>query len=182
MACSVRLRPKRMLPRLFRSVVTGLATAAGYVPTPDSWRDRLILIEGEFRRSPAEVMFRLVVEIAFIIVGLYGAIGCLRRYLGGASEFLYLAGMSLVMVALALFLMSLNWVWYRFDNGFVTAFRGSQKILWRENLSGLRYVLRTRGRLNDFITLQWADRKRRIELYASLRKELPTAKHPRSQL
>jgi hypothetical protein len=84
----------------------------------------------------------------------------------------FFGGMSVVLVALGLYLISRNGIWYRFAGGSITALRGRSKVLWSENLVDLKYVVYTKGQRNPFLTLRWPHRKRRIELYTSLRREL----------
>ena len=84
----------------------------------------------------------------------------------------FFGGMSVVLVALGLYLVSRNGIWYGFADGSITALRGRGKVRWSENLADLQYVVYTKGQLNPILTLRWPHRKRRIEFYASLRREL----------
>ena len=156
------------MPSRFKRAVIGSAAALGYVPTGDVWRDRLQALSGEFRRSTFDKVFRYFMVMFCFLGGafLFGD-SCSRYVRLGAGDALYFIGVSLFIMAAGLYGLSQVGVWYRFQHGLLTAFRG-WRLLWREDLSGLRYVLCARGRGTAVMTLVWADHKRRMQLFASL--------------
>jgi hypothetical protein len=156
----------------YQRALIGLTAAAGYTPTPQAWRDQLLKINGEFRRSAPDLGFRVAFEIMLLAVGTFGAVVNLRNYTPGDGNSLFAGGMCVAIVAIGLSLVSRNRIWYRFADGTVSALKGRSKVLWQEDLAGLESVVYTYGRLNSFIKLLWPHRKRRIELYSSLRREL----------
>lgn len=153
-------------------MLLGLATAAGYTPTPQAWRDQLLKVNGEFRRSAPDLGFRVAFETMLIAVGAYGVVVNLHRYTAGDGNSLFPGGMCVAIVAIGILLVSRNRIWYRFADGTVSALKGRSKVLWKEDLAGLEAVVYTYGQFNSFIKLLWPHRKRRIELYSSLRREL----------
>jgi hypothetical protein len=161
-----------MALRPYQRALIGLAAAAGYTPTPQAWRDQLLKINGEFRRSARDLGFRVAFETMLIAVGTYGVIVNLRSYIPGDGNSLFAGGMCVAIVATGILLVSRNRIWYRFADGTVSALKGRSKLLWQEDLAGLESVVYTYGQLNSFIKLLWPHRKRRIELYSSLRREL----------
>lgn len=114
----------------------------------------------------------MVFEIIFIGTGAYGAFNEFRSYTPGNGNAVFYGALCLGIAAMGLSLLRGNRVWYRFSGGSVSALTGRGKVLWQEDLAALKEVLYTRGRINSFITLVWADRRRRVELYASLFREL----------
>jgi hypothetical protein len=157
------------MPGIIRRLVTGLAMAVGYVPTGNPWRDRLLILSGEFRRSTSDKIWRYTMEGSITMMGalLFGSI-C-RQYLRtGSGGWLFPCVVSIVVVASAFYALSRNGIWYKFQRGSLSAFSASGKLLWHEDLAGLKEVLCTRGRGIVLMTLVWPDRKRRMELYASL--------------
>jgi hypothetical protein len=157
------------VPGIIQRLVIGFATAVGYVPTGNAWRDRLLLLNGEYRRSTSNLIFRYAMEglITMSSALLFGS-SC-RQYLRTSSgAWLYLCVMSIVIVGVAFYALSRNGIWYKFRRGSLSAFSAGGKLLWHEDLSGLKAVLCTRGRGIALLTLLWSERKRRMELYASL--------------
>lgn len=161
-----------MALRPYQRALIGLAAAAGYTPTPQAWRDQLLKINGEFRRSAPDMGLRVAFEIMLLAVGTFGAAANLRNYAPGDGNSLFAGGICVAIVAIGLSLVSHNRIWYRFADGTVSALKGRSKVLWQEDLAGLESVVYTYGQLNSFIKLRWPHRKRRIELYSSLRREL----------
>lgn len=159
-----------MALRPYQRVLIGLASAAGYSPPPVAWRDQLPRVNGDFRRSVQGLGILIFIETMVVGAGASLAIASLWGNAMG-QDALFFGGMSVVLVALGLYLVSRNRIWYRFAGGSITALRGG-KVLWSENLADLEYVVYTKGQLNSFLTLHWPRRRRRIELYTSLRREL----------
>jgi hypothetical protein len=157
------------MPGIILRLVTGLAMAVGYVPTGSSWRDRLLILNGEYRRSTSDKIFRYALEGMITMSGalLFGS-SC-RQYLStGSGGWLVPCLVSIVIVASAFYALSRNGIWYKFQRGSLSAFSASGKLLWHEDLAGLEEVLCTRGRGIVLMTLLWPERKRKMELYASL--------------
>ena len=160
-----------MALRPYQRALIGLASAAGYSPPPAAWRDQLIRLNGEFRRSAQDLGILVFIETIVIGAGVSLAVASFwGDSLGQDSPFF--GGMAVVLVALGLYLVSRNRTWYRLADGSITALRGRGKVLWSENLADLQYVVYTKGQLNPFLTLHWPHRRRRIELYSSLLREL----------
>lgn len=160
-----------MALRPYQRALIGLARAAGYSPSSAAWRDQLSRVSGDFRRSVRDLGILIFIETMVIGAGASLAIASLWGNAMG-QDAPFFGGMSVVLVALGLYLVSRNSIWYRFAGGSITALRGRAKVLWSENLADLEYVVYTKGQLNSFLTLHWPRRRRRIELYTSLRREL----------
>jgi pimeloyl-ACP methyl ester carboxylesterase len=57
------------MPGIIRRLVTGLAMVFGYMPTSNSWRDRLLILNGEFRRSTSDKIWRYAMEGSITMIG-----------------------------------------------------------------------------------------------------------------
>lgn len=147
----------------------GAITEFGRAPISHFWRDRILELNGEFRRSSADEVLRNMVEGCITLVSAVVIFtSCLHYARVGSDVWLYLDGLSLVTVGLARRAASKNGMWYQFQQGSVSAFSARGKLLWREDLSGLKAVYCTRGRAVTCLALRWPDRTRSMEFYASL--------------
>jgi hypothetical protein len=158
------------LPAYQRALIR-LAKGVGYAPPPHAWRDQLLKLNGEFRRSPLDLGGRVALEIMIIGAGAYGlTMSFWSDALG--QDLPFFRGMFIVLIGLGLYLVRLNGIWYKFAHGSISALRGKGKVLWQENLADLTYVVLAGRSINPFLTLRWPHRRRRIELYDSLLREL----------
>jgi hypothetical protein len=134
-----------------------------------SWRDRMRKLNGEFRRSCADEILRYMVEGLITMISASALVTSYRQYAHIASDiWLCLCGICFITVSLVCWAARKNGIWYQFQPGSLSAISASGKLLWREDLSGLKAVQCTRGRTTSSLALFWSDRTRSIELYASL--------------
>lgn len=158
-------------------LVTGLAGAIGFFPAPPDCVLKLQALRGEFRRSRAEVFFRLVFAATTVAGGSLFAGMAYREYFIASS-----GRGGVVPSVLALLLFGLAFVplsslprRYVFDSGEFSAYGWRDRLLWQEDLHGLETVSCTNARGVIWMTLKWRHRKRRIELLDTLANALSGA-------
>lgn len=151
-----------------------VASAAGYIATPEVWAERLSTLQGEFRGSPSELLYQtgraaLLVACGGLVMGL-----AIREYIINHpdAQFYLFSALAAFLFFGAIYLLTRTGIWYNFENGSLVAFRTDGRAIWTESLSGLSYVTRTAGYGVMYMTLRWKDRKRRLEVYESLRRAL----------
>ena len=159
-----------------------VAGAAGFIATPKAWAERLPSLQGEFRRSPSEVLYQIGLAALFVACGGLVMGLAIREYITDRpdAQFYFLSALAGFLFFVAIYVLRRTGIWYKFENGSVAAFRSDGQPIWTESLSGLSYVTRTAGQGIVYMTLRWRDRKRRLEVYDSLRQALITSASPQS--
>jgi hypothetical protein len=158
----------RVLQPYQRSLI-GLARGFGYVPTSPAWPLRLQILHGDFRRSRVDLWMRYALAAMIATWGAWQLVVHVQGYLLMRSRAdVYLGALALGILALALVLLMRNGVWYRFEGGTVSAYRGAGILLWQDDLKGLTHILCTRGGSRIVMWLHWPDHTRHMELYDSL--------------
>lgn len=150
------------------------AAVAGFRMTPNTWKDRLCTLEGEFHRSSSEILYRYVLAAVFIAcAGLVTgfAIREYRIYQFDAQVY-PIGGLAISLYSMTIYYLSRTGIWYKFDHGVVFAFRAKGKLIWKEPLANLSYVVCTEGSGVTYMTLLWRHRRRRMELYYSIKQAL----------
>lgn len=142
--------------------------------TVDSkWRSALLRIKGEFRPStPQQVLDCAAVSVLAIasLLLAYSAMSTYRQFGWTTADEGQLAKSAVLAVGTFFVLRRLG-LKYVFDQGTVRAYN-AWGLMWSGDLTtvgGARYM---RERSTPTIEISWPGRKRRIELFKSLRHEL----------
>ena len=164
-----------MLASPFRRAVVRLARAFGYIPTPPDMSTRLEALKGEFRRSTYEKAFLLgLAALVYVTLAfsLGVAIGQYRRGAPSSETIVKVACFLPVLAALGFYLIRRCGVTYVFEHGHLSSLSASGKLLWREDLAGITKVQCNAVQGVIWMTLQWSDRKRKVEVYGALKDAL----------
>ena len=176
--------PENRPVKSVKRAVISAAAAFGFKPVGRKWIDAFSALNGPFERTAWELSFyvaSLVLIAAFIAVSAALAV---REYRHSgwsfAAElgFLYCFGMSCLLV----YLVSRAGLRYRFSAGTVSAYNTWGRKLWSEDLTGLKDVSFFTARGSTTMTLFWADRKRRMMLFNSLRNAMNVSLESAEQL
>ena len=151
-----------------------VAAAAGFHLTPNTWKDRLCTLEGEFHRSSSEIRYRYGLAAVFIAcAGLVTGLAIREYGIYHLDAQVYsITGLAIFLYSITIYYLSRTGIWYKFDHGVVAAFRAKGKLIWKEPLADLSSVVCTEGSGVKYITLLWKHRRRRMELYYSIKQAL----------
>lgn len=151
--------PVRILKFFKQALLTAAtltAITAGFLPTPKVWKERLPTLEGEFHRSPAEVVYRYGLAALFISAGGLLTGLTIREYITNRfdAQFILLSGMAVSIFSAAIYYLTRTGIWCKFDHGVVSAFRANGQRIWTESLSRLSCVICGEGYGVTFMTLR----------------------------
>jgi hypothetical protein len=163
--------PKRQKPSIKRAIISA-ASALGVKPVGRQWIEAFSALNGSFERTGWELSFH-VATLVFItaIIAMSASFG-IREYRHSGWNFgvelglIYCLGMSCLLV----YLVSRAGLRYLFSAGTVSAHNTWGRMLWSEDLTGLKDVSFFTARGTTTMTLFWAERKRRMVLFESLRR------------
>ena len=162
--------PKRQKPSIKRAIISA-ASALGVKPVGRQWIEAFSALNGSFERTGWELSFyvaTMVVVAALITIFASLGIGEYRHSgwsPGVEFAFAYCLGMSCLLV----YLVSRAGLRYRFSAGTVSAYNTWGRMLWSEDLTGLKDVSFFTARGSTTMTLFWAQRKRSMVFFNSLR-------------
>jgi hypothetical protein len=154
-----------------KKAIISVGTAFGIKPVGKKWIEAFSALNGSFERSALELSFyvaTLVFIAAFIAISAsFGA----REYRHSGWSFGVEIGSiyCLVMSCLLIYLVSRVGLRYVFSSGTIKAYNTWNRMLWSEDLTGLKDVSFFTARGSTSMTLFWAERKRRMVLFNSLR-------------
>lgn len=174
-----RNRPRTALER----VVISAASVLGIKPVGQKWIVAFTTLNGSFERTGWELSYyvaTLVFMAAFIAMPASFGIAEYRHSglsFGVELAFAYCLGMSCLLV----YLVSRAGLRYTFSAGTVSAYNTWGRKLWSEDLTGLKDVSFFTARGSTTMTLFWADRKRRMMLFNSLRSAMDASLVERSE-
>jgi hypothetical protein len=145
--------------------------AFGLKPEDPKWVAALLRLKGTFERTGFDLAFYVAnlvwITAALAILGA-GAFNQFRQW-GWTSGITIFAIYGFGMLCLLYFLVSRASLRYVFGGGTVSAYNTWGQLLWSEDLTGLKFVTTFTGRGMTSMTLFWAERKRRMALFKSLR-------------
>jgi hypothetical protein len=163
--------PENRPAKSVKRAVISAAAAFGFKPVGPKWIAAFTRLEGSFER----VGFELAVYVMGIasVGGMVSILSVMavRQYLHSGwtdttTFFAILAGcLSLVLYPLV---SNVN-LRYEFSAGSVRAYNTWRRLLWSEDLTGLKYVTAFSARGSTAMTLVWPHRKRTLILFDSMR-------------
>jgi len=162
-----------------RSLSELISEKLGYSPVGADWVERLQRVQGRFRRSRYENGLRIFGAVAPPALVVMVIVTEIRRgawLVDIVHDPLYLT-VTIVMAWLVAFLLWPLGRTYVFENGELRYLSRRGRVLWREELRGLKYVTCSSGGGRTMMTLRWPERSRRIELFDSLRSSLDNQLH-----
>ena len=167
------------MKRAVQQPTMGVARSLGFATMPPGWFERLKGLRGEYRAPRSRRVLQWVAS---------GLEACLAAFFVGlAWRELQVDHDEVVAAALAIFAavsLTLSVLigrragcYFVFSGGTVEMRSASGDTRWRESLLDLERVSYTKFRDNVSLTLVWVDRKRRIEVFDSLRRALDGESH-----
>lgn len=161
-----------------RSLRASISAVFGYRPPGRDWAQRLSKLNGRFRRSTSENLYRLFIGAsALFTVALVLARESSKPGFGDLREpFLLIVLMALG--ALAFYILWPIGQTYVFKSGTLRCELWTGRVLWHEDISQIEYVTCSAGRGITWLVLKLPNRRRRIELLDSLE---ATLSRPRSK-
>jgi hypothetical protein len=157
-----------------KRAVISLGQAFGIKPVGRRWIEAFSALNGAFERTGWELtsyVATLVFVAAFIVMSASFGIREYRNSgwsFGMELGFVYCLGMSCLLA----YLISRASLRYVFRSGTIHAYNTWGRMLWSEDLTGLKDVSFFSGQGGTAMTLFWADRKRRMVLFNSLRRAM----------
>ena len=157
-----------------KRAIISLGSAFGIKPVDRKWIGAFSALSGSFERTAWELSFyvaTLVFIAAFIVMSASFGIREYRHSgpsFGVEVGFIYCLAMSCLLV----YLVSRAGLRYFFSAGAVSAYNTWGRMLWSEDLTGLKDVTFFTARGSTAMTLFWAERKRRMVLFNSLRRAM----------
>jgi hypothetical protein len=173
----------RVMLKNVKQAIISLGSALGIKPVGRKWIEAFSALNGSFERTGWELssyVATLVFIAAFVAVSASFGIREYRHSGGGfgvALGFIYCLGMSCLLV----YSVSRASLRYLFSAGTVSAYNTWGRKLWSEDLTGLKDVSFFTARGSTTMTLFWADRKRRMVLFDSLRRVMDVSLVERSE-
>jgi hypothetical protein len=169
--------------RGFKRAVVSVASALGINPVDRKWISALTALNGTYERTGWELSF-YVATLVFIValIMLLAAFG-IREYrhsgwtFGAQFVSVYCLGMSCLLV----YLVSRAGLRYVFGASKVSAYNTWGRLLWSEDLAGLKGVTFFSFRGSTTMTIYWPDRKRGFVLFNSLKSAVDASVGPPSQ-
>jgi len=165
--------PQRQKPSIKRAVIS-VAAAFGIKPVGRKWITAFSALNGSFERAGWELSF-YVATLVFIaaIITLLASLGVRDyRHTGWSARVELALIYCLAMSCLLVYLVSRSGLRYVFTAGMISAYNTWGQKLWSEDLTGLKDVSFFTARGSTTITLFWAERKRRMVLFDSLRRAM----------
>lgn len=157
-----------------KQAIISLGSAFGIKPVGRKWIEAFTSLNGSFERTAWELSF-YVASLVFIaaFIAISASFG-VREYRHSGWGFGVEIGSfyCLVMSCLLIYLVSRAGLRYTFSAGTIKAFDTWDRMLWSENLTGLKDVSFFTARGSTSMTLFWAERKRRMIFFNSLRKAM----------
>jgi hypothetical protein len=173
----VNAEPAKLQKRSIKRAVISAAAAFGIKPVGRTWITAFSSLNGSFERTGWELSF-YVATLVFIaaIITLFASIGIRDyRHTGWNSGVEFALIYCLAMSCLLVYLVSRSGLRYVFAAGTINAYNTWGRMLWSEDLTGLRDVSFFTARGETAMTLFWAERKRRMVLLNSLRIAIDTS-------
>jgi hypothetical protein len=168
--------PQRRKSSIKRAVIS-VAAAFGIKPVGRKWITAFSSLNGSFERTGWELSF-YVATLVFIaaIITLFASFGVREyRHTGWSASMEFALIYCLAMSCLLVYLVSRSGLRYVFTAGTISAYNTWAQKLWSEDLTGLKDVSFFTARGSTTITLFWAERKRRMVLFDSLRRAMDTS-------
>lgn len=157
-----------------KQAILSLGSALGIKPVGRKWIAAFTTLNGSFERTGWELSFYIatLVFIAAIIM-LFASFGIGDyRHSGWSSGVVFSLTYCLAMSCLLVYLVSRAGLRYEFTAGTINGYNTWGRMLWSENLTGLKDASFFTARGATAMTLFWADRKRRMVLFNSLRRAM----------
>jgi hypothetical protein len=156
---------------LTKRAIVAAGAAFGFKPAGPKWVPALIGLKGTFERTGSQlaIFVALLVWVAGVAATLAAVAFKQYRYFGWWSDSAIFCVYGIGMVCLLYLLVSRANLRYVFGDGRVSAYNTWGQLLWSEDLTGLKYVTFFTGRGGTSMTLFWADRKRGMSLFESLK-------------
>ena len=157
-----------------KQAIISLGSAFGIKPVGRNWIEAFRALNGSFERTGGELSFyvaTMVFVAAFIAMSASFGFREYRHWglsFGVAVGFIY----CLLMLCLLFLLMNRAGLRYQFSAGTLSAYNTWGRMLWSENLTGLKDVSFFTARGSTTMTLFWAERKRGMVLFNSLRRAM----------
>jgi hypothetical protein len=163
--------------RLLKRAILSTASAFGIKPVDRKWIAALTGLNGTFERTGSEL--GVFVAILVFLAGMVLAIGGfgIRVYSqsGRSAIALLFSAYGLGMSCLLGFLVSRARLRYVFEGGMVSAYNTWGRLMWSENLAGIKDITFLSGHAQTSMTLFWPDRKRALVLFDSLKNAVDDA-------
>jgi hypothetical protein len=154
-----------------KRAVISAAGAFGLKPADPKWVAALMSLHGTFERTRSELI--IYVAVLVWVAGILAGLGTLAvkqyRHWGWTPGTTIFSIYAFIMLCLLYYLVIRANLRYVFGAGTVTAYNTWGQLLWSEDLAGLKYVTFFSGRGGTGMTLFWADRKRGMALFNSLK-------------
>jgi hypothetical protein len=179
--------PENRPVKLVKRAVVSAAAAFGLKPVGRKWIEAFSALSGSFERTAWELSFYVASLVLIAAFAAISAAFAVREYrhsgwsLGAELGFLYCFAMSCLLV----YTVSRAGLRYVFSAATVSAYNTWGRMLWSEDLTGLKDVSFFTARGSTSMTLFWAERKRRMVFFNSLRNamdaSLESAERSRAQ-
>lgn len=160
-------RPVKSVKRL----VISAAAAFGIKPVGRKWIEAFSALNGSFERTKWELSFYVATLVFVIAIIAMSASFGIREYRHSGWNFGVDLGLiyCLGMLCLLVYLVSRAGLRYIFTAGTISAYNTWGRMLWSEDLTGLKDVSFFTARGSTTVTLFWAERKRHMVLFNTLR-------------
>jgi hypothetical protein len=168
--------PNRSRTAVKRAAISA-ASAFGFRPVGRKWIEAFSALNGTFERTGFELSFyvAMLVFSGGVILALGGFGISQYRQHGWTPGATMLVCYEVFMACLFYYLISQAGVRYVFGTGAVSAYNAWGRLLWSENLTGLKDVVFFSGRGNTSVRLIWPDRKRSLMLFDSIREAVDSS-------
>ena len=167
------------MKRVAQRFAMGAAQGFGYAVLPSGWFERLKVLRGEYRAPRSRQILLWAVSgmeacvAVFAVAMAWRAIHVDHNDVAAAGLGVSAVGVSLISVLIG----RRAGCYFVFSGGTLEMRSASGDTRWRDSLLDLQRVSCTQMRDNVSLTLVWADHKRRIEVFDSLRRALDRESH-----